>query len=92
MQGTRSNSSFFSVIDMEVAETATSFLAFQDTYWRRDFFVCRCSSQCDSGPWPCPCPFWQVFVHCDKRSHDLVGTVEYLCTRSHNISDTDTDQ
>lgn len=43
MQGTRSNFSvLFSVIDMDVAITATSFLASLDTCWGNDLFVCRC--------------------------------------------------
>ncbi len=36
MQGIYSNSSFFSVIDVEVAETVTSFLAYQGTCLQSD--------------------------------------------------------
>ncbi len=41
IQGINFNSSFvfFSVIDMEVAKTTTSFLASQDNYWRSGFLL-----------------------------------------------------
>ena len=56
MQVIRSNSSFFSIIDIEIAKTATSFLAFWDTYLHNDLFAYRCNTRCGLGPWPYPCP------------------------------------
>ncbi len=46
MQGTCSNSSsvFLSVVDVEVVETATSFLACLDTWWHSDFSDDKCST------------------------------------------------
>ena len=46
MQSTCSSSSFsfFLVIGVKVAKTATSFLAFQGTYLHSDLFICRCST------------------------------------------------
>ena len=42
MQDTYSNTSFvFSVIDVEIAKTATGFLAFQSTYWYNILFACK---------------------------------------------------
>ena len=47
MQGTCSNSSsIFSVIDIEIVETAISFLPFQAIYWQSSLFVSNYSTQC----------------------------------------------
>ncbi len=52
MQGTRSSFSSvcLSVIDMEVAEIATSFLTFLGTCSHNDHFACRYSTRRGLGP------------------------------------------
>ncbi len=59
MQDTRSNSSsvFLSVINVEVAKIATSFMTFLSTYLHSNLFACKYSIQHGSGPWSCPYPF-----------------------------------
>ena len=52
MQDTRSNffSVFLSIIDVEVAKTATSFLTSLGTCLHSDPFICRYNIHCGSSP------------------------------------------
>lgn len=44
IDNSRSNSFFLSVINIEIAKYAPSFLAFWGTCWHNRLFICRCST------------------------------------------------